>query len=111
MKKKEAETLTLTINKKWFDEISAGTKTEEYREIKSYWTKRLTNQNEDGSVTGNSFYKSFRHIKFRNGYSKSAREIVVEFNGIEMKEIEHEHFHDGKVDVFAIKLGNIISKS
>ena len=33
--------LTLPIQKQWFDEILAGTKTIEYREIKPYWTSRF----------------------------------------------------------------------
>lgn len=33
--------LTLTVSKQWFDMIAAGEKTEEYREIKGYWVKRL----------------------------------------------------------------------
>ena len=33
--------LTLTVSKQWFDMIVAGEKTEEYREIKGYWTVRL----------------------------------------------------------------------
>lgn len=39
---KEKKVLRLTICKKWFDMIVAGTKKEEYREIKAYWAKRLT---------------------------------------------------------------------
>ena len=35
--------LTLPIKKKWFDMIKTGEKKEEYREIKPYWTKRLSN--------------------------------------------------------------------
>ena len=34
--------LTLTVSKQWFDMIVAFEKTEEYREIKPYWIKRLT---------------------------------------------------------------------
>ena len=33
--------LHLTLKKKWFDMILSGEKTDEYREIKPYWTKRL----------------------------------------------------------------------
>ena len=33
--------LAVTISKHWFDMIAAGKKTEEYREIKGYWAKRL----------------------------------------------------------------------
>ena len=38
----EKKVLTLTVRKQWFDMIVAGEKTEEYREIKPYWIKRLT---------------------------------------------------------------------
>jgi hypothetical protein len=66
--------LHLTLMKKWFDEILAGTKTVEYREIKPYWTKRL-------------FDKEGKPIKydvifFRNGYSKNCRKMKVEFKGL-----------------------------
>ena len=39
---KTKKVLTLTVSKKWFDMIVAGEKTEEDREIKPYWIKRLT---------------------------------------------------------------------
>lgn len=107
--KKYLETLPLTIKKKWFDEIVSGKKNEEYREVKAYWIKRLTNQNEDGSVTGRSFYKHFRFVRFQNGYSKNSPWIIVEFKGIYITEVEHEHFPE-PVAVFAIKLGQIIEK-
>lgn len=35
------KTLTLSLKKQWFDKIKAGVKTEEYREIKPFWIKRL----------------------------------------------------------------------
>lgn len=34
-------TLHLTLKKKWWNMIESGEKTEEYREIKPYWIKRL----------------------------------------------------------------------
>ena len=33
--------LTVQIKKEWFDKIVSGEKTEEYREIKSYWVRRI----------------------------------------------------------------------
>ena len=33
--------LTLVVSKQWFDIIAAGRKTEEYREIKPYWVRRI----------------------------------------------------------------------
>ena len=61
--------LHLTLLKKWFDLIASGEKTKEYREIKPYWTKRL-------------FDKSFDEIYFKNGYSKNAPFMRVEWKGI-----------------------------
>ena len=63
-------TLHLTLKKQWFDMIASGVKKEEYREMKPYWHKRLLN-------------KSFDVIQFRNGYSKDAPSIKVEFKGLE----------------------------
>lgn len=39
---KEKKVLRLTVCRKWYDMIVAGTKKEEYREIKTYWIRRLT---------------------------------------------------------------------
>lgn len=39
---KDEKTLHLTLKKKWFDMIASGEKKEEYREIKPYWSQRLT---------------------------------------------------------------------
>ena len=85
--------LHLTLEKKWFDEILAGTKKFEYRDIKPYWTKRLFE--EDGSV------RNYDIIYFRNGYSKDCRKMKVEFKGVEEGE-----FHGRKV--YAIKLGDVL---
>lgn len=35
------KTLDLVLKRKWYDMIASGEKTEEYREIKPYWVKRL----------------------------------------------------------------------
>jgi len=56
--------LHLTLKKKWFDLIESGLKTEEYREIKPYWTKRFEN-------------KKFDRVIFKNGYSANAP--IMEF--------------------------------
>lgn len=86
--------LHLTLKKKWFDLIQEGKKTEEYREIKPYWTIRLLDPK-----TGD--FRKFSHIIFRNGYSKNSREMKVEFKGIKFGEFE------GK-KVYVIKLGRIL---
>lgn len=83
----------MTLMKKWFDEILAGTKKFEYRDIKPYWTKRLFQ--EDGSV------KDYKIIYFRNGYSKNCRKMKVEFLGVKKVVWKGE-------EVYAIKLGKVL---
>lgn len=34
--------LTFNLKKQWFDKIKSGEKTHEYREVKPYWTQRLS---------------------------------------------------------------------
>jgi len=71
------KTLHLNLLKKWFDQILAGTKKIESRDIKPYWTKRLLDEN--GKP------KKYDIIHFRNGYSKNARQMKVEFKGLRIK--------------------------
>lgn len=51
--------LTLPIHRNWFDMISAGIKTEEYRDIKPFYTSRFRKVTEC-------------NIMFRNGYSQKS---------------------------------------
>jgi len=76
------KTLHLTLKKKWFDQILAGTKKIEYREIKPYWTKRLFDDKGEA--------KKFDIIEFRNGYSKGCRRIRVEFKGLRVGKKNYE---------------------
>ena len=65
--------LVLPIKRKWFDMILAGEKTEEYREIKPYWTKRFKTiglLDDVGTPTNNKAL-----VPFRNGYGKDAPEF------------------------------------
>ena len=61
--------LHLTLKKHWFDLIASGQKTEEYREIKPYWTSRL--------MTDATHFKHYDAVRFRNGYQRDAPEILV----------------------------------
>lgn len=62
--------LHLTLKKKWFDMIASGHKTEEYREIKPYWQKRL------------KLGYNYDAVSFRNGYSADAPKMLVECKGV-----------------------------
>ena len=105
------ETLHLTLKKKWFDMILSGEKKEEYREIKQHWINRLTNQNDDGTVNGNEFYKTFDKIEFRNGYGKNVALFQIECKGIQMGPLNPALCDEwqNEVDVFIIKLGKILT--
>lgn len=37
----ETASLHLVLKRKWWDMIASGKKTEEYRELKPYWTRRI----------------------------------------------------------------------
>lgn len=75
---KKEKILHLTLMKKWFDEILAGTKKIEYRDIKPYWTKRLLDENNKP--------KKYDIIYFKNGYSKDCRKMKVQFKGLKIRE-------------------------
>lgn len=57
--------LTLPINKKWFDMSVNGTKKEEYRDIKPYWTKRLS------GLIGINESELFRDVKIAKDKHKT----------------------------------------
>ena len=99
------KTLHLNLKKKWFDMILSGEKTEEYREIKEYWIKRLCWFGEDFCSSYPTIIDilencpqefecedcgfnghGYTHVSFRNGYHKNAplvmfkiREITSDF--------------------------------
>ena len=85
MKKK---VLTLTISKQWFDMILSGEKTEEYREIKPYWIKRLTTNCEVAydvaaeTYCGKVLYRHYTHVLFINGYRNDSPRIEKEIESI-----------------------------
>lgn len=81
--------LTLTVSKQWFDMIAEGKKTEEYREVKSYWIKRLTTGYFEvaADVTGDilytkALYRPYTHVLFINGYRKDSPRIEKEIESI-----------------------------
>ena len=80
--------LHLTLHRQWFDLILSGEKTEEYREDKEFWRRRLENQRYD-------------EIHFRNGYARDARWMRVELFDITRGEW-------GDSPVFVLKLGRIL---
>ena len=70
------KTLTRSLKKPWFNMIKSGEKKEEYREIKPYYTSRLTIQASDdydlilsGEISATFQY--FDRLVFTLGYPKA----------------------------------------
>lgn len=68
--------LTLPIKRGWYDMIRRGEKTEEYRDVKDFWTKRLS------SAFGGSIADVIREqrcawIRLRNGYSAKSPSLLA----------------------------------
>lgn len=74
--------LYLNIKQNFFDEIMAGTKTQEFREVKPTTIKRLLQLDEEGyeieDEFGNSQPIKYDYIHFRVGMNKIADEAIVE---------------------------------
>lgn len=85
--------LYLPLKAKWYEMIESGVKTEEYREIKRYWSKRL-------------FFKGFTHVKF--SYCYTNRTMTFELERITIGKGNPE-WGAPTEDVFIIKLGKRIS--
>lgn len=86
----EKKVLTLSVKKEWFDKIVSGEKTEEYREIKPYWIKRLTTNCEvvydvvAETYCGKVLYRPYTHVLFINGYGDDKPRIEKEIESIDI---------------------------
>jgi ASC-1-like (ASCH) protein len=88
MSRSEQQILHLTLHRQFFSEIAAGTKRIEYRSQTTYWKRRLEGREYDA-------------ILFRNGYSRIAPEMLVEFLGL-------RRYGKGRKAYYAIRLGRIL---
>jgi hypothetical protein len=87
-KVQQPTTLHLTLRREFFAAVAAGDKRVEYREQKPYWRKRLEGRH-------------YEVIKFRNGHTADAPEMVVEFRGL-------RRYGKGRDARYAIRLGLIL---
>lgn len=117
------DTLHLTLKAKWYDMIESGIKTEEYREIKPYWLKRLCTKkvsqgccysNVDGECEA-CFERSrccwtaypFVFVRFSKGYTRTA--MTFEVQEISFGKGNPAWGAPEDEDVFIIKLGRRIA--
>jgi hypothetical protein len=83
-------TLHLNLKREFFDDIAARKKRTEYRSRTPYWRRRIEGRDYDV-------------ICFRNGYSKKAPEMLVQFLGVSRVG------KDQNLE-YAIRLGRILKK-
>lgn len=129
-------TLHLNVHGKFFDQIYAGIKKEEYRAITEFWAKRFLvrypfivgekthchlwawSEITMGDwklprwkgFTGNApSFKPFDTITFSNGYAKDRRQLVIDFKGFSLGPGRVEWGAVYKEDYFILHLGKIIS--
>ena len=113
---REMKTLHLPLKAQWYEMIESGVKTEEYREIKPYWIKRLC----DDWVSRDRFidcmnnccinciqtklYNLYKYdaVKFSYGYTK--RTMTFEIESITIGKGNPE-WGAPTEEVFIIKLG------
>lgn len=87
-----ARTLQLALKAEYFHAIRAGAKTEEYRRVNVFWSKRL-------------YRKTFERLVLTLGYPSRrdhTRRIVKPWLGMRVTEVVHPLFGEHPVWVFAI---------
>lgn len=121
------KTLHLVLKRKWWDMIASGEKTEEYREIKPYWEKRLLDyKGLTDYYTANLYELAFKkiffphrplienicecfprgytHVTFQLGYQKNAPRMTFEIESISIGR-GNKSWGAPDNEVFIIKLG------
>lgn len=95
----DKEILTLNLKGKYFNQIKAGTKTEEYRLRKPHWQRLLEDRQYD-------------EVHICLGYpakDDTKKRIVRPWQGCTVKTITHPHFGADPVEVYAIKVADTVS--
>lgn len=91
------KTLTLALQRYYFEAIAKGDKGEEYRLVTPYWTKRLQGRHYD-------------RIVLTLGYPSAAdsnKRLSRVWNGYVVKTITHPHFGKDPVQVYAIDVSEL----
>ena len=86
--------LQIALNGEYFDQIKNGTKTEEYRLVTPYWTKRLLNREYDNLILTKGYPSK----------DDSSRRLQFKYIGFMVKTITHPHFGTEPVVVYAIQI-------
>jgi hypothetical protein len=108
-----ADTLHLVLKGKWYDMIASGEKTEEYREMKPYWIKRIL-EGSSAKLPGLatvprqlSLQTKYERVCFHRGYTSQTMTFKIKGVSVGMGNVAWGAPVD-KV-VIIIKLGNRIA--
>ena len=108
--------LHLNLKKKWYDMILSGEKKEEYRQVTSYWLRRLlllSNTkiplNDNSLKIDSLVLRDFKSIIFSNGYSKNRPQFEIECKSIKVSTGQMKWGAIEGNKYFVFELGNIYS--
>jgi len=122
------KTLHLNVKRKWFDQILAGEKTEEYREFKAHWVKQFLQCYQDKRDGKSKFeckkancyscltrakggrFKKYDTVTFSNGYAKDRPQFEIELKRITIKKEKSKWGIAPSNAYFILKLGEIIKR-
>lgn len=89
------ESIKLVLTHKWFKMIESGQKTEEYRDLGSYYQKRLLN---------NGHPKS-NEVTFYKGYGKNRPQMTFAINHISIGKGQPDWGADAEKEYYILHLG------
>ena len=110
---KHTDTLHLVLKSKWFNMIESGEKTEEYREMKQYWLKRILGVSTPSlpvlTLIARQICKQskFERVCFHHGYTN--RTMIFEIKDISIGIGKAPWGAPVDKKVIIIKLGNRIA--
>ena len=110
---KHADTLHLVLIGKWYDMIESGEKTEEYRETKQYWLKRILGVSTPGLPVLTliayqiSRQSKFKRVCFHRGYTN--RTMIFEIKDVSIGIGKAPWGAPVNKEVIIIKLGSRIA--
>lgn len=79
MTKTTKDTLHLVLKKKWYDMIASGEKKEEYRDISTYYQKRLLVEPTRVTLSGDLVlkFKPYKQVCFHLGYTNTTMTFKI----------------------------------
>jgi hypothetical protein len=86
--------LSLAVKGRWFEEIKAGTKQDEYRLCTTFWNKRLSD-------------RAYDDILITIGYPRRddhAKRLLFEFDGVRMEKVISPEWDNVEQSCFAVSL-------